>query len=199
MEEDEIPKCDNVQIEDELAKRSRLQDKKVIAKQKKIDENEKLLLEQQNKARNEDLQDKKRKRLEKNKDTVKDKLKKPDNHRIPEKYRQLFMLKGWNIDDFRLMETGGGGKCGAYCGSLHISSSTDLATEIRQNINYHIVDNWMEFENSFQYPCVLQVGSGNREFKNDKQLRAFLLVDQEAPALWMTHACLQAFSNMQNI
>ena len=88
---------------------------------------------------------------------------------------------------------------GAYCGSLHISSNTDLATEIRQNINYHMVDNWMEFENSFQNPCVLQVGSGNREFKNDEQLRAFLLVDQEAPALWMTHACLQAFSNMQNM
>ena len=192
-EEDELPKGDNVQIEDELAERSRLQDKKVIAKQKKIDENEKLLLEQQNKARNKDLQDKKRKRPEKKKDTVKDSFKKTDNHRIPEKYRKMFIIKGWNIDDYRLMETGGGGKCGAYCGSLHISSSTDLATEIRQNINYHIVDNWMEFENSFQYPCVLQVGSGNREFKNDKELRAFLLVDQE------THACMQAFSNMQNM
>ena len=57
----------------------------------------------------------------------------------------------------------------------------------------------MEFKESFQYPCILQVGSGNRKFKNDKELRAFLLVDKEAPAMWMTHACLQAVSNMQNM
>ena len=157
------------------------------------------MLEEQSKAKNDDIQEKKRKRTTKIYNTVKESGKKPDKHRIPEKYRKLFILNGWNIDNFRLMETGGGGKCGAYCGSLHISSNTDLATEIRQNINYHMVNNWLEFETSFQYPCVLQVGSRTREFENDKQLRAFLLVDQEAPALWMTHACLQAFSNMQNM
>ena len=201
--EDEYEKELKVENEDELAKRSRLQDEKILLKQKKIEEKEMLVLEEQRKAKYDELQDKKRKREEKSKDTVKDNLKKTeiqcDDHRIPEKYRKLFNLKGVNIDDLRLMETGGGGKCGAYCVSLHISSSTTLATEIRENINCHIVDNWVEFEESFQYPCSLKVGSGNRSFKNNKELRAFLLVDPEAPSMWMTHACLQAVSNMQDM
>ena len=97
------------------------------------------------------------------------------------------------------METGGGGKCGAYCVSYHISGTSTLATEIRTNINCHLVDNWGEFEESFQFPCTLQVGTGSRSFEDNKQLRAFLLVDSEAPTMWMTHACLQAVSNMQDM
>ena len=189
--------CD--EEEDELARRSRLQDEKIIAKRKIIEDNEKILQQEQRPANAEDLQNNKRKRKENNIKVVNDDLNASNDHRIPDKYCKLFNLKGLSIEEFRLMETGGGGKCGAYCVSLHMFSNTTLATSIRENINCHLVDNWGEFKESFQYPCSLQVGSGNRIFENDKQLRAFLLVDPEAPAMWMTHACLQAISNMQNM
>ena len=94
MEEDEKEE-ENLKDSDvekeELAKRSRLQDEKVLAKQTKIEESEKLLLEQQRITRCKEFEEKKRKREEKSKHSLKDICKKGGTqdakNRIPEKYR----------------------------------------------------------------------------------------------------------------
>ena len=121
------------------------------------------------------------------------------HNKIPERFRKLFELRGWLIEDFRLMQTGGGGKCGPFCISLHISCNTNQATSIRTNINCFMVDHWVDFKQNFQFPCIERVGTGSREFKDDKKLRAFLLDHPDAASMWMTHAGMQAASDMQNM
>ena len=48
-----------------------------------------------------------------------------------------------------LRRVGGGGQCGVNCMSLHTTGKEDQATEIRTNINEHIMENWEEIYKYF--------------------------------------------------
>ena len=59
--------------------------------------------------------------------------------KIPEWLGKLMGRKGLNIKDHRLIRTGGGGKCGVNCISVHTTGSEASAAEFSQNINEYIV------------------------------------------------------------
>ena len=120
-------------------------------------------------------------------------------NKIPERLENLLRIKGININDHRLVRTGGGGKCGFNCVSLHTTGSEALADEIRQNSNEHIVSNWDKYKDSYEFPYTERVGSGRRTFKDKIKFLTFLREEEDASTMWMTHVCLQAVSTMLNL
>ena len=220
MEIDEKPhkviKVDSMEIVTEQELLSMRMDKKVIEKQKKIEEEENTLkekfknqeeLKEVNKRKTELLK-MKNKQFEKEKEIitqeeiVKDSEEEGEesSEKVPERLRKMFQLKGWNIDDFCVIQTGGGGKCGSLCISLHITHNSNTAEAVRKGINTYMADNWEnKFDKTIDFPYIERVGRGTRRFENVDELKTFLLCDPQATLLWMTHNCLQSASNMQNM
>ena len=109
-------------------------------------------------------------------------------------------LQGMNIKDHGLIRVGGDGKCGANCISTHTTGNENLATEIRTNINRHILENWEVYQDSFELPHTTRVGTGTKTFPNQEAFMIFLMEEEEeASTMWMTHVCLQAASTMLNM
>ena len=120
---------------------------------------------------------------------------------IPERLGQMFKMKGIDIKKHRIRRVGGGGKCGVNCVSIHTTGNEDNATEIRRNVNVHIVENWDKvYKNSYEFPYTERIGNTNITFQNEDEFIDFLLHEQEAAAsLWMTHIDMQAVSTMLNM
>ena len=119
--------------------------------------------------------------------------------KIPERLGKLMSIKGLDINDHKLVRTGGGGKCGVNCISIHTTGSEALAVEIRQNVNKHIVSNWDKYKDSYEFPYKERVGNGTMTFKDELEFLTFLREEKEASNMWMTHVCLQAVSTMLNL
>ena len=213
VEQFKVENMDTITEEEFLSKRM---DKKVLAIQKKQDEEHLTLVEKlrkeaefkkENEMKNDILKQKnkefehKRKRLIEREDKEDAKHdNKEEKEKVPERFRKMFTLRGFNIDDFCLIHTGGGGKCGAICISLHITHNSNSAQNVRESINSYISENWDDkFKNSVEFPYIERVGRGSRKFKDEQELQSFLLSDPDASLMWMTHNCLQAASNMQNM
>ena len=131
---------------------------------------------------------------------VSDKNQIPEENQIPERLRNMLRYKGINIDCHCVIKVGGDGKCGAYCVSIHTTGSDKFATEIRTNINRHILENWEIYKDSFEYPYTARVGGGTKVFKTEDELMIFLMEEvKEASTMWMTHVCMQAAATMLNI
>ena len=113
----------------------------------------------------------------------------------------MLRLKGYDIKDHKLVNVGGGGKCGVNCVSLHTTGSQNQATEIRINTNEHIVEHWDEiYRESYTFPFTERVGNGNKTFNNEDDFLNFILHDEEnASTMWMTHVDMQAVSSMLNL
>ena len=60
--------------------------------------------------------------------------------KIPARLGEIMRLQGLNIKDYGLIRVCGGGKCGAKCPSVHTSGNENLASEIRINMNRHIIE-----------------------------------------------------------
>ena len=120
--------------------------------------------------------------------------------KIPNRLTEILRLKGVNINDHIVIRVGGGGKCGVNCVSLHMAGSEHLSSEIRTNVNRHIIENWDVYKDSFEYPYNARVGGGNKVFNREEDLLIFLMEEvEEASAMWMTHVCMQAVSTMYNM
>ena len=87
------------------------------------------------------------------------------------------------------------------CVSIHTTGNEDNATEIRRNVNVHIVENWDKvYKNSYEFPYTEEIGNTKITFQNEDEFIDFLLHEQEATAsLWMTHIDMQAVSTMLNM
>ena len=105
------------------------------------------------------------------------------------------------LNEYMLRRVGGGGQCGVKCVSLHTTGKEDQATEIRTNVNEHIVEHWEDiYKDAYNFPYTERVGSGNITFNNDDEFIDFLLHEPaRASTLWMTHVDMQAVSTMLNI
>ena len=124
-----------------------------------------------------------------------------EEDKIPERLKGMLKIKGVCINDYMLRRVGGGGQCGVNCVSLHTTGKEDQATEIRTNINEHIVENWEEiYKYFYNFPYTERIGSGNITFNNEDEFIDFLLHEKtRASTLWMTHVYMQAASTMLNI
>ena len=123
-----------------------------------------------------------------------------DDIEVPKRLTNMFRLKGSNIDNLKVVRVGGGGKCGAKCLSIHTTGSEDSGTEIRTNINRHILEKWEIYCDSYEFPYTARVGGGNKTFANQEELMIFLMEEEaEASKMWMTHVCMQAASTMLNM
>ena len=113
----------------------------------------------------------------------------------------MLKIKGICINEYMLRRVGGGGQCGVKCMSLHTTGKEDQATEIRTNVNEHIVEHWEDiYKDAYNFLYTERVGSGNITFNNDDEFIDFLLHEPaRASTLWMTHVDMQAVSTMLNI
>ena len=82
-----------------------------------------------------------------------------EENNIPKRLEKLLALKGIDIRQYRLIRVGGGGKCGANCVSLHTTGTEEMANEIRENTNEHIVSKWSVYKESFEFPYTERVGN----------------------------------------
>ena len=121
-----------------------------------------------------------------------------EEDKIPERLAGMLEFKGICINDHRLRRVGGGGQCGVNCVSLHTTGKEDQATEIRTNLNEHIVEHWDEiYKDSYNFPYTERLGNGNKTFKDEDEFIDFLLHDKaRASTLWMTHVNMQAVSTL---
>ena len=64
--------------------------------------------------------------------------------KVPECYRQMFALKGLNIDQFGIINTPGDGLCGAHCLVIHttLDEGREEAMVLRREINLRKVTMW---------------------------------------------------------
>ena len=119
---------------------------------------------------------------------------------IPKRLENMLRLQGIKIHSHNVINVGGGGKCGAYFVSIHTTGSEESATEIRININRHIMENWEIYKDCFEYPHTARIGGGTKIFKNEEDLLIFLMEEvEEAAKMWMTHVFMQAAATMLNI
>ena len=119
--------------------------------------------------------------------------------RIPERLEKLFALKGIGIEDHQVIQTGGGGLCGANSVSLHTTGSQEMGQEIHENVNEHLVQNWPIYSDSYEFPYTERVGAGSKTFEDELEFLRFLREEDDASKLWMTHVDMQAVSTMLNI
>ena len=119
---------------------------------------------------------------------------------INQRLENMLKFKGIKAANHKLIKVGGGGKCGANCVSIHITGSDKSATEIRTNINRHILENWEVYNECFEYPYSARIGGGTKCFRNEQELMIFLMEEvEEASSMWMTHVCMQAAATMLNM
>ena len=111
----------------------------------------------------------------------------------------MLQLKGSDITQNKLIRVGGRGKCGANCISLLTTGGEEMAEEIAENKNQHIVNNWEIYKESFEFPHTERVGNFSRTFMTEDYFLIFLLTEEEASTMWMTHTCMQAVSTMLNV
>ena len=116
--------------------------------------------------------------------------------KVPERLSDMLSMRGICINDHRLRRAGGGGKCGVNCVSLFTTGSEDMAGEIRNNANEHIVSNWETYRNSYEFPYTERVGNRSED---EIEFLTFLREDEGASSMWMTHICMQAVATMLNL
>ena len=74
---------------------------------------------------------------------IEDKIKQvelKEEEKLPDRLGEIMRLQGLNIKDHGLIRVCGGGKCGAKCPSVHTPGNENLASEIRINMNGHIIE-----------------------------------------------------------
>ena len=109
-------------------------------------------------------------------------------------------FKGIKIKDNILRRVGGGGKCVTNCISIHTTGTENESSEIRINVNRHIIENWEVYSDSFEYPYNDRVGAENKTFYSQEDLLIFLIEEErQASTMWMTQVCMQAVSTMLNM
>ena len=200
---------EKMEVEESYEMRSKKQDEKVILIQKKFNkEHEKMNELKRKKSIQKEEEDYKKKKLSLKKKKSKRKNKKERNEEIsqkikleeiPKQYDEIFKESGKNRQDFGLFSVKPDGACGANSTALHCHRDQNLGPYVMRNVNQFTVDFWPFFQEYFQFPIEVKVGSKTVKYDDEKKFLDFLRSGRESGYMWMEHQGWQVVANMYKI
>ena len=124
--------------------------------------------------------------------------------KVPESYRQIFALKGLNIDHFGIKSTPGDGLCGAHCLVIHttLDEGREEAMVLRREINLRKVTMWETYKADYAFDAIIPheeiVGMTTKLFREEEEYLEFVRGSKEAETMWMTQSDLQVAADLYN-
>ena len=200
---------EKMEVDDPYMIRSKMNDEKVIAMQKRYDKEHDQINElkrkksiqkeeENNKKKKLSLKKKKSKRKNK-KESSEEKPLKLRLKEIPEKYNEIFKESGKERKEFGIFSVKPDGACGANSTAIHCHRDQNLGPYVMRNVNEYTVKFWPFFQEYFQFPIEVKVGSRTMKYDNEQEFLDFLKSDQKSGYMWMEHQGWQVVANMYNI